>query len=551
MLNNQIKVLSPLKLVMPQQKATASKTISADDVQPDLLYMDSVLVSTGQNANDDVFLPNEMWEARNSPVLKPVDWEHNTGQELLDSKFTELENSKQIISGNQIIGVMYNSFAALKNGTVIDKVVANEAPREFDIINQAVIYKYLFPKTAKKIVTDAKANRLFVSMEAWFNSYDYKLGNKIVARNESTAFLDSHLRANGGNGLFGQMSIGRVLRNIVFGGIGIVANPANKDSVIHSFTNADLINTEIVDGAIASNIIDEIKDASASDKSREVIEIMSDNKTNDAPATLQLASVSSDDYKDVVQRLVKAEQVIEQKDAEVVSVKSEVEKLQSNVENLTTAFIKGAKTLEDTLGVEAAVELSQADASDFFTVLTEIVEKKLSVSKGLEDELAKASEKVVELETEKRQLARSSSIESVLAEFIDDVEKLAERKDKMVEATKNLDDESFASYIEDTKSLLSLAAKPAWLQKKDEKDGEEKKGEKKEDMKEEDGAKKAKCSEEEDGITDVTILDSVKATASVSAGTEDVDSGGQEDKWQGLATELLGAVKKNQETTGG
>jgi hypothetical protein len=542
-LNTKFNLLTPLRIVCPTNeimaKATASElTIPIEQVQPDLLYMDSVLVSTGENKNTDVFLPEEMWRAKSSPILKPVNWEHNSGKELIGQVNAEQVSAKSIIEDNQIIGGMYNSFVALKDGTIVSSEMEQakgfEIPREFDIINQAVIYKYLYPKTAARIVKDAKAGNLFVSMEAWFGNYDYKVGNKIVARNEETAFLDAHLRANGGTGSFGNVNVGRVLRNIVFGGVGIVANPANEDSVIHSFTNASLQQTTKVHSAVASHIIGEIPGATASMESQEVIEIMSENKTDNAPA---VASISSEDYKNVVERLVKAEHTIEQRDAAIASAQAETEKLQASVDNLTTAFVEGTKSLTEVLGAEASTKLQDADASSFFTVLAGTIGDKLEASKSLEEQLAEATSKVESLEVEKRSLARSVEIEKLLAEYIEDAQALAARKDKMVQATKNLDDEAFAATLEDTKDLLSVAAKPDFLKKKDEKDED-----KKEDKKEARMNKKF-ASTDDEGITDPAILANVKAEASVSAGNEVVPVDDGNSKWNALAEDLLGVKK--------
>lgn len=537
-MKTQVKIMSPLRLA-PQApaRAIASKLEAPQNgFQPDLLYMDSVLVSTGTNKNTDVFLPSEMWAARNSPILKPVDWEHNTGTELLGKAGLTLTGIKSVVEDNQIIGVMYNSYAATKNGAPITEEMALaehfQIPDEFDIINQAAIYKYLYPKASAMIVKNAEAGNLFVSMEAWFSGYDYKVGNKVVARNEETAFLDRHLRANGGDGIYKDVTVGRVLRNIVFGGVGIVANPANEDSVIHSFTNASLAEKEVLHGAVASNIIGSIPGAVASNKSREVIEIMSEEKTNTAPAT---ATVSQSDFSDVVKRLAKAEVAIEQKDAAVKAAEVEAEKLQASVDSLTAAFAKGADTLAKILGTEASVALQKTGAADFFTVLAGFVDERLKSGAELNAQLAEATQKIAELEMEKRAISREAQIEQLLAEYTDDEKKKEERKKKMAEATKTLDDEAFAAHLEDTKDLLSLAMKKkAGLNKKFGKDEDK--------MKEEDKAESAEASD--DGITDTAILENVKAEASVSAGNEVVPANTQ-DKWTALAADLLGASKRS------
>ena len=49
--------------------------ISVDD---DTLHiLDSILASVGTNANDDVFLKEELYAARHNAVDKPVNIEHN------------------------------------------------------------------------------------------------------------------------------------------------------------------------------------------------------------------------------------------------------------------------------------------------------------------------------------------------------------------------------------------------------------------------------------------------------------------------------------------
>lgn len=498
----KITILAPLTALEEISRATASD----GTIQPDLLYIDSVLVSTGQNKNDDVFLPHEMWYARSTPVLKPVDWEHNTGKELEEGE------AKRLIADNQIIGVMYNSFAALKDGTKITEEQAQASdfriPPDFDIINQAVIYKYLFPKAAARIVKDAKAGKLFVSMEAWFSAYDYKVGNKIVARNQETAFLDKHLRRNGGDGSFAGQRVGRVLRNIVFGGIGIVSNPANADSVIQSLTNASVEDVNITNSAIASNIIGDLITST-----REVTEVMA-NENNAVTATV----VHEDGYKEVVTKLVKAELLAEAKTVEASEAKAQVEKLEASVNTLTDAFIKGGEYLSASLGSDAADKLSKTAAADFFKVLAELVTAKLTGLKNVEQELVTAKQKILALEVEKRNVARSSEITKLLAEFVSDEAYAKSRLEKMIKATESMDDAAFAAYLGETKELLSMATK-----------------------KEQTSASAV----EDEGITDTAILNNVTASASAPAGVDNVSPPvDMVERMKSLAADLLVANKR-------
>lgn len=540
-MENIIKILSPLSIIQQPLKTFATEGLEAPaDVQPDLLYMKSVLVSTGQNKNDDVFIPDEMWKARHSPVLKPVDWEHNTGTELLGSALEQLENPKEIIRGNQIIGAMYNSYVADKDGVLIpeDKIQANdfEIPQDFDIINEAVIYKYLFPKAAERIVTQANSDGLFVSMEAWFNKFDYRVGSKIIARNEDTAFLDRHLRNNGGDGFFSGEKIGRVLRNIVFGGVGIVANPANVDSVIQSFTNADYKNTEIANNAVVSNIIGVLN--SDSQESQEVYEVMSTPNSEKTPAAAKVATVDNEDYKQVVQQLVKAEHTIETKDKELEVAQAKVTDLEQSAENLKSAFAKGAEAVAGVLGQDSG--LDKATAENFFDILAQALTERLSQEDELKTKLSEAQAELKKLEEARVLADRKDKIRDglgliVLAEDSEEVKaSKIDRINKLVESTQSFSKEAFEQFVKETAELLALAgpgSKNPFAKKEDE---------------DEDKKKKKEASE---GITDPSILDGVKpATASVSAGTDNVDGAqGLPEKMRSLAADLMKANKRVQE----
>lgn len=196
--------------------------------QMDLLYVESCLVSAGQSAginqNDDIFTAADTWAARFSPVLKPLNWQH-----------TEKD----------IVGVMYTVQARDLEGNVLD--INSETPPDtaFDLWTEAVIFSLVHQKRAAEVLNRAKAGSLYVSMEAWFDDYQYGLCDdtgvaKTVARNQSTSFLEGYLKVAGGTGRYvdpdsGQeMRIGRVLRSITFGGCGLVDNPANKRSKIDS-----------------------------------------------------------------------------------------------------------------------------------------------------------------------------------------------------------------------------------------------------------------------------------------------------------------------------
>lgn len=197
-------------------KTIAEIAIAENKNQEDLYYLKSVLVSTGWNKNDDVFNPEEMWIARNTPEDKPFNLEHN--QDI-------------------IIGHITGCYPANEDGSPVQ---SDTPPENYNIITSAVIYKEWENQEKKaqieNICSEIPNGSWFVSMEALFSNFDYAINDKtktrIVSRNNQTAFLTKYLKAYGGSGIYGDQKIGRVLRNIIFSGKGLVRKPANPDSVI-------------------------------------------------------------------------------------------------------------------------------------------------------------------------------------------------------------------------------------------------------------------------------------------------------------------------------
>lgn len=216
----ELEICDPFLLNKPLRAVAENKN------QMDLHYLKSILVTTGWNKNDDVFDKAEVWTARNTPSDKPFNYEH-------DQK--------------QIIGHITGSKVIDEDGNdVVEGVSVDELPKKFHILTSAVLYKFWEdPKKQEEmndIISGIANNKWFVSMEALFNNFDYAMDDgvtaKVIARNEKTAFLTKHLRAYGGNGVFNNIKIGRVLKNIVFSGKGLVRKPANPESIIFDETEA-------------------------------------------------------------------------------------------------------------------------------------------------------------------------------------------------------------------------------------------------------------------------------------------------------------------------
>lgn len=456
-MKQKIELLVPCEII--QQPANVHKSLAkimpthADFApvgsQPDLLFMRSLLVSTGENKNDDVFLPDEMWKARSTPILKPVDWEHNTGRELTAAE--QLQNPGKVVVDNQTIGVMYNAYTVDENNTRISESVATAAdfviPEKFHIIDEAVIWKALYPTTAKRIEEGAAQGTLFVSMEAWFTDYHYLVGNKVIARNEETAFLDNSLKANGGTGVYGNSRVRRALRNITFGGKGIVARPANEPSVITHVSHEPISATASMEKAIANNIIGDISMRVEAPEPRKD-SVMSDTQKN-KDVHLELFTEAKEENANLKAEAKKAQD-------ELDSTKATVADLQGQLDAVKAAFTKGAELLEPQLpGFVSRV--TEGNPENFFATLSELLEENSKVKADVEQKLADALAKIAQSELDARTAAREVKIDSLLGvatmhgdKEMDDEKKkkMMEKKKKMMAAVQDLADEQFDALYE-------------------------------------------------------------------------------------------------------
>jgi len=195
--------------------------------QPDLFYLQSILVSSGWNLNDDYFMPAELAASAKTPEDKPFNFMHND-MDIIGH-----------ITSNQLVDL---------DGNVLAIQEGMELPENINILTDAVIYRFWSKEEQQaridKIISEILDDKWFVSMEAFFSGFDYVLsdGNgvtKLVERNESTAHLTKHLRAYGGSGVVNDYKVGRALRNITFAGKGLVDKPANPASVINPNDSKD------------------------------------------------------------------------------------------------------------------------------------------------------------------------------------------------------------------------------------------------------------------------------------------------------------------------
>lgn len=293
------------------------KTTATNLNQPDLHYLDTLLVSSGWNKNDDVFDVSEIYMARHTPEDKPFNYEHNESDIIGH------------ITGNEVID---------NNSNVLSEVLKlTELPDEIHIKTNAVIYKHwedeAKAKRIERIIAEINEGKWFVSMEALMNNFDYALidkstrAHKIVARTHSTAFLTKHLKRYGGKGEFENFQVGRLLRGITFAGKGLVSKPANpKSEILHSYAKftgkPEVLNTE-------SNIM---SDTSIQEFSKEIASLQKELMTVKADKDAALAQLEKKNQDAVHAKVLSLEEAVKARDEQINILNAKAADIQAQLD---------------------------------------------------------------------------------------------------------------------------------------------------------------------------------------------------------------------------
>jgi len=259
------------------------KLLAENKDQNDLYYLESVLVSTNWNRNDDVFLSDVTWAARNTPEDKQFNFMHDE---------------------NDIIGHITGSYVINKDGQVIADD-SEQVPKDFDIITTAVLYNSWMNEENKermhRIIAEIDEDKWFVSMECLFAGFDYAVINttgdqQLITRSEESSFLTKHLRAYGGTGEYEGYKVGRALRDISFSGKGLVSNPANPRSII--------LNSKSIAFSVSDiSTIEEINMSKSQVQDEQLVEesVVAEELTEEVVETVEADAVDTDGNKDVAE----------------------------------------------------------------------------------------------------------------------------------------------------------------------------------------------------------------------------------------------------------
>lgn len=201
-----------------KELASALNMPPKDKRQPDLQYITAVFVSTGFNLNSAYFLPSEVFAAKGTIDEKPLDLEH-TQDKIVGHLFSNAFTYKS--------GEVFNPVAvAKKSGDKVDNL-------SFNVVSAMRLYKARFPELAQEV----SSGKYKVSMECYYEDFDIIVDDIIIPRDEAASLglvdvVNNIVKVKEGAESRGEHRVGRVLRNMLFSGCGLVEQPANPESLI-------------------------------------------------------------------------------------------------------------------------------------------------------------------------------------------------------------------------------------------------------------------------------------------------------------------------------
>ena len=315
------------------KSSALEKIIAENKDQIDLYYLRSILVTAGWNKNDDVFHPQELWDARDTPEDKPFNFMHDE-RDIIGH-----------ITGNTVVDVEGNEIASDES-----------LPDTFNILTTAVVYtEWSDPsqrERMRKIVAEIEEGKWFVSMECLFPDFDYALAREdgqteVVTRDEASAFLTKHLRAYGGTGEYDNYRVGRLLRNLSFSGKGLVSKPANPNSVIldrtGSYGGENISFTK--DKTLTISSIKEIKMSDSYEKQIDDLraELAEAKAANEA---LQ-EKVAAEQQAEFDAKIATFEATLAEKDEQISGFETQISEAEVKIAEQAEAIKNGEKDMEE------------------------------------------------------------------------------------------------------------------------------------------------------------------------------------------------------------
>lgn len=396
---------------------------------PDLFYTKSVLCTTSMNKNDDTFLPHEVWAARKTPV----------------DKFSNLNHDP-----NKLVGHITCTWAIDGDGNLLaDNLTAEELPPFFHLCNGSVVYRRFADEALQaqsdELVEQIKAGEMFVSLEAFFSNFDYALVQAeelvVIPRTSETSFLTKKLRCYGGDGTYDGVKIGRVLKNMTFGGVAFTPRPANPDSIIFSkiqkfekVSNKTGVIKKSVSYSQENTMADNLLEKQVDELKAELKTALATNKElNDKLASASTSKLEAE-LTAAREALAKAEKDMEDEKSskkmaedakcglatELENLKAEYDKVKAELSTLKSDLVKSSR-VSKLLAAGLSKEDAEAKAATFAglndeqfdslsTILASVNKKEdATAEKQTETEKAEAAAKDLETSKEEKDIDAAAS----------------------------------------------------------------------------------------------------------------------------------------------
>jgi len=357
----------PLAVGSYEVNDEAAKAIAFNDntieLDPDLQYIRFIMCHEGVNANGDYFTKEVLKRAQFTPRLKPVNWEH--GQPMI--------------------------------GTMIDSRYAEDANGRGYIEAIGVVWKFIYPELADAIKQKSASGELKLSMECYYKDANYKVGDQIY--DQETAEKMGIVPYVGREYL--GKKVERIFTDVLFGGVGIVANPADKEAVFLAVAK-DLDNQE---------------STSASDFIRPVTDFRQrtlDRETTHAVVVAKYIKALDTAKSQIVARF--NDESLKTKDQHISEVRSIIEGMLSEINKISTAYHKG-------VAGEESHEMEEDDNMARKKIATEIEQVETEV---LETETTETVEEVVESSEEVTTEEVTTEVETIKAEEVVETEESVE-----------------------------------------------------------------------------------------------------------------------------
>jgi len=186
------------KIILPNITVASIKEPESKD--PDLLWMEFWLCHEGANANGDYFTKERLEEAHQTPVKKYINWNHKPPH----------------------IGFIEQA-----------ELLNDEDCNKLGIFCGAYVWKYAYPNLAYQIRMGFKSGDLKMSMECYFQEAEYWVGDD----EDKKVYNQGEAEQLGITRLVGRTYEGKpvyrvFLSPLIFGGAGVVTNPADEDAWI-------------------------------------------------------------------------------------------------------------------------------------------------------------------------------------------------------------------------------------------------------------------------------------------------------------------------------